>query len=105
MQSACRYHRNRWSISEVVFPEANTRVALSDLFCAAMHGTRRASQALMHVQDLLQDVRHTIRSWRRDPVAALVLISVLSLGIGANTAIFAVVNGILFRPLPYPSAD
>ena len=54
---------------------------------------------------LLQDVRHTFRSWRRDPVAALVLISVLSLGIGANAAIFAVVDGILFRPLPYRAAD
>jgi putative ABC transport system permease protein len=62
-------------------------------------------RAEVTTMDFLQDVKHTFRSWRRDPVAAAVLIAVLSLGIGANTAIFAVVYGILFRPLPYPNGD
>ena len=50
---------------------------------------------------LLQDLRHTFRSWRRTPVLALTAIATLSLGVGANAAVFSVVNAVLFRPLPY----
>jgi predicted permease len=52
-----------------------------------------------------QDVRHALRLMRRDRTFTFAALATLALGIGLNTAIFSVVYGILWRPLPYPSAD
>ncbi len=51
--------------------------------------------------DTLQDVRYTFRTLRRDPGFAAVSILILALAIGANTAVFSVVNTLLLRPLPF----
>jgi putative ABC transport system permease protein len=55
--------------------------------------------------DLVQDTARAARRLRRQPSFSLVAIATLALGIGANSAIFSVIHGVLLRPLPYPNAD
>lgn len=57
------------------------------------------------MRDLLQDLRYASRTLRRSWALTLVIVGSLAIGIGANSAIFSVVNALLLKPLPYPEPD
>jgi putative ABC transport system permease protein len=57
------------------------------------------------MRTLLSDVRHALRVFVRTPSYAVAVVGVLALGIGANTAIFSIVNAVLLRPLPFDEPD
>ena len=57
------------------------------------------------METLFRDIRQAVRQLTQSPAFAVVAILTLGLGIGANTAIFSVVNRILLQPLPYSHAD
>jgi putative ABC transport system permease protein len=61
--------------------------------------------AIGFFDSLGRDLRYSLRALRRSPMFTAVALLTLGIGVGATTAVFSVVNSVLIRPLPYPSAD
>ncbi len=87
-------------------PEEARRAALASL--GGMTQARekhREARGFMTFDIFLQDLKYTLRTLNRDRGFAAVAILILALGIGANVAVFSVVNTLLLRPLPFPDAQ
>lgn len=65
----------------------------------------RQVRSVMWLEDLSHDLRHALRTLRRSPAFATAAVTTLGLAIGANTAMFSVLNTVLLRPLPYRSPE
>ena len=57
------------------------------------------------LESILADLKFTLRRLRKSPGFAATVLLTLAIGIGANTAVFSVVNSVLLKPLPYPHSE
>ena len=85
--------------------EARTRALVEFGGVQQARERHRESRGLPWLDVLGQDLRFTFRTVRRERGFAMVAVLILALGIGANVAVFSVVNTILLRPLPFPEAQ
>jgi predicted permease len=87
-------------------PEEARRAALRQFGNPAFVKQRaRENDPLFRLESFVTDVRHTLRSLRRSPGFTIAAVLTLTVSIGATTAIFSVVDGVLRRPMPFPDPD
>ncbi|MGD8328792.1 MAG: ABC transporter permease, partial [Acidobacteriota bacterium] len=81
------------------------RFACARLSGAVEDATRLRSRTLWRDVMITQDIKQALKRWRREPLFALVVVAILALGLGANTAVFALIDATMLRPLPFRDGD
>ena len=93
-------------VAQGMAPEEGHRRARIDLDGVEQTKEKcRDARRVNWIQDLIRDIRYGLRLLRKNLGFSAVAAITLALGIGANTAVFTVVNGVLLRPMPFPEAD
>src|SRR5262245_23875243 len=101
LEMAAEDHRRRGLSAE----QARRQAVLTLGGVEATRLLHRDTRGVPRMDNFLNDLRYTFRTLRRDLGFSLIAILILGIGIGANTAIFSLVNALLFRPLPFANAD
>ena len=86
-------------------PQEARRLAVISF--GGVESTKEAShqqRPSFHIETVLQDIRYALRGFGRNPIFTTTILVTLMLGIGATTAVFSIVDRILFRSLPYAHA-
>ncbi len=102
------FHREqseRQLVAEGMHPEAARYAAMRQFGNATRVNEKSHEEVGFSFESVMQDVRYAVRQLASNPGFTVVITLTLALSIGANSAIFSVIEGVLLKPLPYPKAD
>ena len=85
--------------------EARRRAAVEVGNLTRLREQSRALWGFPSIDSMVQDARYGLRQLRRTPIFTVATVATLGLTIGATSALFAIANAVILRPLPYPESD